>query len=169
MEMKTKTNKHQSPTVANVTDNRQVTERIATLSDACRELGDDHSFVQELRLLVIACPDALDVVSFLQLRIIAAALNEGWSPQFSREENRHYPHFLFYAKEEIPFLNDSERAHIEEKASSGVLETGGILCCGACRYSGSGAPIPSPLAFKTEELAVYAGRQFVNIWARLIR
>lgn len=62
-------------------DNRPVTERIKTFEDACNALGGGHPFVKSLNGYVNHiheedAPDS-DIVAFLKLRIVAAALNEG--------------------------------------------------------------------------------------------
>lgn len=61
-------------------DNRPVTERIKTFDDACNELGDEHPLVTQYRLIYGAYkndPVTEDLIAYLKLRIITAALNEG--------------------------------------------------------------------------------------------
>ena len=74
-----------------------VTKRIKTLEDACAELGEKHPLVTQYRLSVAAAyigdPMTEDFIAFLKLRIIAAALNEGWEPTFDKDEERWYPWF----------------------------------------------------------------------------
>ena len=126
---------------------KDVTERIKTFEDACNELGEEHPLIQAYRQLleIATCEDYVretfgaDTVSYLKLRIITAALNEGWEPQFVAGESRWYPWF---------------------SAIQGVLE------CTNANYAGSfsGAFHGVRLAFKSKELAEYAGKQFVNIY-----
>ena len=75
---------------------KDVTERIKTFEDACNELGEEHPLIQAYRQLleIATCEDYVretfgaDTVSYLKLRIIAAALNEGWEPTFDKDERR---------------------------------------------------------------------------------
>ena len=64
-------------------DNRPVEERIKTFEDACEALGDDHTFVIAYKDYVSYIYEHdrddydFDLVAYLKLRIITAALNEG--------------------------------------------------------------------------------------------
>lgn len=86
-----------------------VNERIKTFDDALNELGNEHKLVYEYKtLLSVATREdfladnlGYDVVAYLKLRIIAAALNEGWEPQFTTDEYRWYPWFTFWTEEEL--------------------------------------------------------------------
>ena len=123
-------------------DNRPVTERIKTFADACNALGDEHPLVTQYRLTAAAYkgdPMTEDFIAFLKLRIIVAALNEGWEPKFTEDEYRYFPCFYFYTKEEYDKLDDEEKGRC-------VLRS-------------------ARLAFRTRELAAYAGRQFIEEWA----
>lgn len=67
-------------------DLRPVTERIKTYADAVNELGNNHP-------LVIAATNAeenndTDLQAYTKLRVITAALNEGWKPKFDEYEVR---------------------------------------------------------------------------------
>ena len=74
---------------------KDVTDRIKTFEDACRELGEGNTLVQEWKMNVIKSPD---VEAYLKLRIIVAALNEGWEPEFAEDEWRYSPYFYLYSK-----------------------------------------------------------------------
>ena len=63
-------------------DDRPVTERIKTFEDACKELGEEHPLVKEWNCWQGCC--SADLAAYLKLRIICAALNEGWEPQLPR-------------------------------------------------------------------------------------
>ncbi len=67
-------------------DNRPVTERIKTFEDACEALGID-AFTEEERYEGMM-PDE---VAYQKLRIICQALNEEWTPKFTKDEVRWYP------------------------------------------------------------------------------
>lgn len=93
-------------------DNRPVTERIKTFDDACNALGDEHPLVTQYRLTASAYKgDTMteDFIAYLKLRIIVAALNEGWEPKFTEDEYRYFPWFYFYTKEEYDKLDDEEK------------------------------------------------------------
>ena len=146
------------------TEEKPVTERIKTFEDAVFALGD-HPFVTEWRMGVDLSPD---LEAYLQLRIICAALNEGWKPKFNRDENRYFPWFRIYTKEEYEELDEDEkkesrvvfRSHNYANAYGGVSYASSHSDS-AFMYSNFG----SRLAFKTKELAEYCGKQFIDIWA----
>ena len=148
-------------------DNCPVTERIKTFTDACNALGDEHPLVTQYRLTAGAYkgdPMTEDFIAYLKLRIIVAALNEGWEPKFTKDEYRCFPWFYFCTKEEYDKLD------YEEKGCC-VLRSGGnsnsyfVVCIAAYDASFSGANFGYRLAFRTRELAAYAGRQFTEEWA----
>ena len=154
-------------------DKRPVTERIKTFEDACNELGEDNILVQAYRSADFNTSgnskDVLDVIAYLKLRIIAAALNEGWEPQFTEDEYRYYPWFYLYTEEEL-----AEKSE-EWKKEHALVLLGGSATYGAyCglasalsnyAFSNSDAAIGARLAVKSEELAVYFGKQFSELWA----
>ena len=151
-------------------DNRPVTERIKTFEDACRELGEDHPFVLAYQNTNLRAPEVAeenrDILAYMKLRIIAAALNEGWVPQFTENEYRYFPWFFFYTKEEYDKLDDDEKGRCVLRSGGGAGSSGGFVVCSASGdASGSSASGGSRLAFRTRELAAYAGRQFIEEWA----
>lgn len=144
-----------------------VTDRVKTFEDACRELGEDNPLVQDWKMNVIKSPD---VEAYLKLRIIVAALNEGWEPDFVEDEWRYSPYFHLYSKEKIDKMN--------EKDKEGLVLWGGYADHGAycgldCASSNSAFSNADPalgarLSLKSVELAAYCGKQFVNIWKEII-
>ena len=141
-----------------------VTERIKTFEDAVFALGD-HPFVTEWRMGVDLSPD---LEAYLQLRIICAALNEGWKPKFNKEEYRYFPWFFLYTKEEYEELdeNDKKKSRVVYRSSSNALANGGVSYASSNHVSAAvSSSIGSRLAFKTKELAEYCGKQFIDIWA----
>lgn len=151
-------------------DNRPVTERIKTFEDACRELGEDHPFVLAYQNTNLRAPEVAeenrDILAYMKLRIIAAALNEGWVPQFTENEYRYFPWFFFYTKEEYDKLDDDEKGRCVLR-SGGVTSSfsGFVFCYASYDASYSVVSSGSRLAFRTRELAAYAGRQFIEEWA----
>lgn len=150
-------------------ENRPVTERIKTLDDACNALGDEHPLVTQYRLTAAAYkgdPMTEDFIAYLKLRIIVAALNEGWEPKFTEDEYRYFPWFYFYTKEEYDKLDDEEKGRCVLRSGYSTNSGFGFVGCGATYdASYSLASYGSRLAFRTRELAAYAGRQFTEEWA----
>ena len=83
------------------TDNRPVTERVKTFEDALNELGEHNQLVAAYRCHKDMADDDKDLVAYLKLRIIAAALNEGWKPKFASDEYLWYPLFKLWEKEKL--------------------------------------------------------------------
>lgn len=150
-------------------ENRPVTERIKTLDDACNALGDEHPLVTQYRLTAGAYkgdPMTEDFIAYLKLRIIVAALNEGWEPKFTEDEYRYFPWFFFYTKEEYDKLDDEGKGRCVLRSGDSAFSYHGFVHCSA-NYdaSYSGTNFGSRLTFRTRELAAYAGRQFIEEWA----
>lgn len=148
-------------------DNRPVTERIKTFDDAREALGDEHPFVKEYWSVVNVDLDITqDLIAYLKLRIIVAALNEGWEPKFEKGEYRYFPWFYFYTKEEYDKLDDEEKGRcVLRSGYSASSFVGFVYCHASYDASSSYASYGSRLAFRTRELAAYAGRQFTEEWA----
>lgn len=142
---------------------QNVMERVKTFKDACNELGIEHDkWVQDKKDLGLEA----DVIAYLKLRIIAAALNEGWKPQFTTDEYRYFPWFYLYTQSEIDEMSEEEKSRVVHRSNNHASASGGVAYAYACSgSSNTSTNIGSRLAFKTRELAEYAGRQFVEIWA----
>lgn len=154
-----------------------VRERIKTFEDACHELDsrceDNHPLVSEFEALQgYFCENdnlSKDVLAYLQLRIICAALNEGWEPTFANEEYRWYPWFVVYTKEELGRMSEEKRRRVVGRSYHYAVAFGGLVFAYAgSASSGSSTNIGSRLAFKSEELADYAGKQFIEIYADFV-
>lgn len=147
-------------------DSLPVTERIKTLDDACNALGDEHPLVTQYRLTAAAYkgdPMTEDFIAYLKLRIIVAALNEGWEPKFTEDEYRYFPWFYFYTKEEYDKLDDEEKERCVLRSGFYTNSFYGFVFCFAHHdASFSNGFFGSRLAFRTRELAAYAGRQFIK-------
>ena len=150
-------------------DDRPITERVKIFWDALDVLGDDHPFVQQYDAIVYdgVNKDNADLIAYYKLRIITAALNEGWEPQFTEDEYRYFPWFYLYTQEEWDKLD-------EEEKESGVLFGGNapygalagfVFACSSYAPSSARASIGSRLCFKTDAIARYAGRQFAALYA----
>lgn len=81
-----------------------------------------------------------DTIAYIKLKIIALVLNEEWTPSSDKNKKIWYPYFK-------------------------VSKDGGVSFTHAS-YAGSDAHTyyGSRLAFKSKELAEYAGKQFINIY-----
>lgn len=97
---------------------KNIMERIKTFEDALNELGDKHPLVLQYRFNFNnegGWTDdmyAREFEAYLKLRIITAALNEGWTPQFTEDEYRYFPWFWLYTKEEIAKMDKEERKKV---------------------------------------------------------
>lgn len=158
-----------------VIDNRPITERVKTFEDACNILGENHPCVIAYNAFehdVMAAVDAkeiADVAAYLKLRIIAAALNKGWKPEFTENEYRWYPWFYLYTQEEIDEMTEERKKEISLLLWGGLANYGSFCGLGfaysGAAFSNATASFGSRLAVKSEELAKYFGRQFIEIWA----
>lgn len=111
---------------------------IKTFEDACNKLGilaitpDLSSFPDEYKE---------SVYSHYKLMIIAAAINDGWKPDWSNDDQPKY----------YPWFDMSSSA------------SGSFSCYGSdVWYSVSG--VGSRLCFETREKAKYAGEQFKDLY-----
>lgn len=149
---------------------KNIMDRIKTLKDACNELGKNHPLVlayqnTNLRDKEVA-DDNKDIIAYLKLRIIVAALNEGWEPQFVPGEYRWAPYFILYTKDEIDKMDEETRARVVYRSYYIAYAYGGVSYAFSNIVSAYvDALIGSRLAFKSEELAEYAGQQFIEIFA----
>lgn len=151
-------------------------EAIRTFDDAfnavsaCAESGD--KLAKDLIVdLQFNSPRTLDLEAYIKLRIVAYAINEGWQPKFTKDENRYYPWFYLYTQEEIDDMSEKERAE------RGLLLVGGYANggspCGLSfaassdAFSDSSALIGARLAFYDPWRAAFAGRQFIELYAAL--
>lgn len=141
--------------------------QIETLEDAMYKLGLDHPLVQVYRNNKYLQEDSeKDVLAYLKLRIITAAINDGWEPKFTNEEIRWFQWFYIYTAEELKKLSDEERKRVVGRAYGDADSDGGLVYSGA--YSASSGSYTAGgvrLAFESEEKADYAGRKFIDIYA----
>lgn len=149
---------------------QDIKERIKTFEDAVNAIGEDHPLVAQYKTINSAFKEAdnnLHLFAYTRLAIIAEALNEGWRPEYTEDEYRYYPWFGLYTQEEYDDMDDEdkERCRFVGRSYHGAYANGGLVCADA--YGGSadsGTSIGSRLAFKSRELAIYCGKQFIEIW-----
>lgn len=148
---------------------KDITERVKTFEDACRELGEEHPFVSAYTAWIKheEFDDQEDILAYMKLRIICAALNEGWEPQFTEDEWRYYPWNILWTEEELSEKSDEWKTD-RHLISTGEYQTdyAGLACAYSTDApSNTYAYFGSRLCLKSDTLAVYCGKQFINIWA----
>lgn len=149
-------------------DDRPVTERIKTFEDAMLALGEEHPLVKEWH-----CGENLssDLEAYLQLRVICAALNDGWEPQFTEDELRWFPWHYLWTESELDEKSDEWKADrhlimIDDKYQS---EYAGLACARSLDVpSRSASNVGSRLCLKSVALATYCGKQFIDLWAAFL-
>ena len=144
---------------------RPITERVKTFDDALKELKPFRPLVKEYKALCKA--DVTEnMIAYSRLCIVTAALNEGWTPQFVKGECRYLQYFRLYSKEDISRMSEEEKSRVVYRSDYNAGVFGGVSYAGASSDSAVvHAYVGSRLAFKTEELAEYAGKQFIDLWA----
>lgn len=150
---------------------RPITERVKTFEDAMAVLGENHPLVIQYKeiydnFLEEGGDEVKDIVAYIKLRIIVAALNEGWQPTFSDDEYRYYPWFVFYTKEELDAMDEEERSRVLGRSYYFASAYAGVAYSLTSHASSfSGTYYGGRLCFKNRELAEYAGQQFLAIYA----
>jgi hypothetical protein len=107
---------------------------IKTFEDACTEL----ELTQE-DLLHIRNDDEPDEVAYKKLKIIIAAINQGWIPDWNNGDQKKW----------WPYFN----------LSSGFGFSAAFYDC-----DGTGTTVGSRLCFESQEKAIYAGQQFLDLY-----
>lgn len=116
---------------------KNITINIQSFEDACRELN-----------IQPALPDCTglpekhrkSIEAYYKLVIIAEALNEGWTPDFNNWDQYKWFNWGWFSAAGL--------CNLDVDASSAYRD----------------ALIGARLCFKTEELAEYAGRQFLELY-----
>ena len=117
---------------------KDIKERIKTFDDVIRELGDDPEEFKN----AISIMEEPDEIAYVKLKLIAKALNEGWTPDWSNGEwDKWYPWFK---------MDDSSSA--------------GRFSFYVAVHQFSYSTVGSRLCFKSKDLATYAGTQFLDIY-----
>lgn len=161
-------------------ETRSIIERVTTFDEAVEELNRRASDGDELASQLLNDWEQLhesatpDLVAYIKLRIVCAALNEGWEPEFTEDEERWYPWHYLWTQGEIDRMSDEEK---QQRALIGVDDYrrdgwAGFACSvssGAPSYSDS--DVGSRLCCKDEKTARHAATTFIRLWAdfKLIR
>jgi hypothetical protein len=151
---------------------KNIMERVRTFEDACRTLGEEHPMVLAYQNTKIHITDYFgtdDVIAYLKLRIICAALNEGWEPKFTTDEYRWFTWFELFTQQELDDMSEEQRSRVVARSYNYAYALGGVAYANAI-YAASSAftSYGSRLAFKSKELAEYCGKQFIDIWADFV-
>ncbi len=146
------------------------TERVKTYEDAVWELGNDHPLVEAASSAEwrFTNSEDKDIIAYLKLRVIVAALNDGWKPQFVPGELRWYPWYELISKDEYDAMSEDEKQErrcVGRSVDNAVAYGGLVYSSANYASSVSYASFGSRLAFKSEALAEYAGKQFAELFA----
>ena len=151
---------------------QNVMERIKTFEDAVVELSnramngdkDAGKLLDEWKIIIFSA-NSKDLLAYLKLRIITYALNEGWKPQYTNGERRWYFWYELINKERYDKLSAEEKSRVVGRGGGSAGAGCGLVCASANNASSySRTDCGSRLIFKSEELAEYAGKQFVEIY-----
>lgn len=144
-----------------------IRERIKTFQDAYCELGDNHPYVISYEQYVNSAGGTEDdVIAYLKLRIIVAALNEGWKPKFTKDECQYFVYLDFHEESEYENIAYGQKGHFIYRNSDDLSNDGWAPYVTASYVDRYGSTAEGArLALKTPELATYAGAQFLEIWA----
>ena len=119
---------------------QKVTDRIKTYEDACKEIG-----IAPVDESVLAGNGfTKDEIAYRKIKAIAEALNEGWTPNWGDSDQKKW----------IPWFRS--------------VSSGFVFCIARYDASYAFAGRGSRLCFKSEELAKYAGGQFVELYREFI-
>jgi len=114
----------------------KIMDRVKTFEDACNELGIQKS---ELAVSGEIESDFRSISAYAKLIIIVRALNEGWVPDWANDSQyKYYPWF--------------------------DMSSGSGLSYDDCDNRNSNSIVGSRLCFKSQELAKYAGKQFIDVY-----
>ena len=127
-------------------DYEEITDRVKTYEDACKVLGVEPINEQNAK----AQGFRSDEIARRKLETIAAALNEGWKPDWNNtDQYKYYPYF-----------------YIQENAKGA---SAGLSCAStlnAATYTA--AAFGSRLCFYASRLARYAGNQFTDLYEQIL-
>lgn len=128
-------------------DYEEITDRVKTYEDACKVLGVEPINEQNAK----AQGFRSDEIARRKLETIAAALNEGWKPDWNNtDQYKYYPYF---------YIQENAKG----KGSAG-------LSYAHTHYSAAFtfATIGSRLCFYASRLARYASNQFTDLYEQIL-
>ena len=116
--------------------------RVKTYEDACKELGREPYDEKQLEKLGLTKND----IAYQKMVVIVEALNEGWKPDVCDIDVERW--YTWFKANGSP----SSFAFLVSDYDSG----------------GAGAGSGSRLALKSEQLANYCGKQFLELWKEML-
>lgn len=128
-------------------DYEEITDRVKTYEDACKVLGVEPINEQNAK----AQGFRSDEIARRKLETIAAALNEGWKPDWNNtDQYKYYPYF-----------------YIQENAK-GKGSAGLSYASTSDAAAGTLASLGSRLCFYASRLARYASNQFTDLYEQIL-
>lgn len=141
--------------VPNLEEIIPVKDRIKTFTDAYNALGRSHPLVENFANIEYYDEN---LFAFVRLRIICAALNEGWVAK-PEDNGGYYPGFKFFTSEEVKEVEKEtvyDLHFLEPKFDTKYVAVN-------CTFT-SLLTSENCLLLKTPELAKYCGKQFIGLW-----
>lgn len=128
-------------------DFEEITDRVKTYEDACKVLGVEPINEQNAK----AQGFRPDEIARRKLETIAAALNEGWKPDWNNtDQYKYYPYF---------YIQENAKG----KGSAGLSFASTYYAASATH-----ADVGSRLCFYDSRLARYAGNQFTDLYEQIL-
>lgn len=115
-------------------------KNIQTFDDACAALGyaENNKMISDYYYALTITSEeteeafaerfGADMLAYMKLRIITAAINEGWEPKFTEDEWRYYPWFYLFTEEEYSRFSEEKKQRCVLRACSGASAYGGLVC-----------------------------------------
>lgn len=128
-------------------DYEEITDRVKTYEDACKVLGVEPINEQNAK----AQGFRSDEIARRKLETIAAALNEGWKPDWNNtDQYKYYPYF---------YIQENAKG----KGSAGLSYASTFSTA-----STTAAVVGSRLCFYASRLARYASNQFTDLYEQIL-
>ena len=128
-------------------DYEEITDRVKTYEDACKVLGVEPINEQNAKAQGFRSEE----IARRKLETIAAALNEGWKPDWNNtDQYKYYPYF---------YIQENAKG----KGSAGLSYANTVNAA-----SDTYATIGSRLCFYASRLARYAGNQFTDLYEQIL-
>lgn len=128
-------------------DYEEITDRVKTYEDACKVLGVEPINEQNAK----AQGFRSDEIARRKLETIAAALNEGWKPDWNNtDQYKYYPYFYIQENAKGKGSAGLSYAYTDSAATNATAYFGSRLC------------------FYASRLARYASNQFTDLYEQIL-
>ena len=128
-------------------DYEEITDRVKTYEDACKVLGVEPINEQNAK----AQGFRSDEIARRKLETIAAALNEGWKPDWNNtDQYKYYPYFYIQENAKGKGSAGLSYAYTDYAAAAAYASFGSRLC------------------FYASRLARYASNQFTDLYEQIL-